>query len=94
MIRYCAQCDQTFEAAKAWHRLCWTCWRANKDRGAWADGYAAGLAADRHNQPLSGRDLHDLIVLVHPDHQPPERGEMANRLTAKLIAMRAGLDAA
>jgi hypothetical protein len=37
---------------------------------------------------VTGR-LRDLIALCHPDRHPPERAELATRVTAFLIALRA-----
>ncbi len=51
MIRACDNCRTGFSANGVWQRLCWTCWREQKDRDdlnvAYVRGYQAGLAA--HN---------------------------------------------
>lgn len=34
--------------------------------------------------------MRDLLQLCHPDHQPAERAALANRVTARLLALRDG----
>jgi hypothetical protein len=34
--------------------------------------------------------LRDMLKLVHPDHQPPERAELANRITALVLTVLKG----
>ena len=59
----------------------------------YARGYAAGYAdalvqGKKQAQVFDEAFVLDLIKLVHPDKHPPGRYAEANRLTAKLIAMR------
>ena len=57
------------------------------------EGYQEGYQAAK--RAMAGGDGHDLTVeqlrglvtLTHPDRHPPERFEMANRLTAKLLGL-------
>lgn len=49
-------------------------------------GYEAGLREGA--VVLAPELLGDLIRLVHPDRHPAERYELANRVTAQLVAMR------
>lgn len=37
---------------------------------------------------LTAELLQDALVLVHPDHQPPERAELAKRVTVELLALK------
>lgn len=76
-------------------RLCWTCWRAQKDEELRDDAYRAGYQAgrrsvsifDRPSVPAFDRDLlRDAIQLTHPDRNP-ERLELANRVTAALLEL-------
>lgn len=60
MSSLCSGCGQPFEAAKAWHRACWSCWRAEQDRkagqGAYAQGWYAGQARGYDNGYRHGLD--------------------------------------
>ena len=96
MNRRCRNCGNAFEGEK-WQRLCWTCWRADKEQTArddayergFQDGFAEGRAArERRPAALNAALVGDLLKLVHPDHQPAERFELANRATAALLALR------
>jgi hypothetical protein len=94
VIRACDNCRTGFSANGVWQRLCWTCWREQKDRDdlnvAYVRGYQAGLAA--HN--LVDADLlQAAIALCHPDRHPPERWQLANEVTARLLEARKALAA-
>lgn len=53
------------------------------------DGYRAGQqAARRASTGVDIELLGEIIRLTHPDRHPAERNEAANRVTARLIAMR------
>jgi hypothetical protein len=70
--------------------------RASKDRGpskeeeAYRRGYSEGHAAARENGDggeFTVEQLRGLIKLCHPDVHPPERAQLANRVTARLITL-------
>jgi hypothetical protein len=89
--RYCRSCGRSFIPAEHYHRLCLPCWRARAEaeaqRAAWLDGYEAGRAS-RPAPALPPGLMRDLLLLCHPDHQPPERAALAHRATVALLAMR------
>jgi hypothetical protein len=140
--RCCNNCGELYDAQGEWMRLCWECYRVQKDRreqgspqrdraaarfedayravyrsgydeGVEAGrregynearqtiqdrlesvrqaGYDAGFEAGRRGGPrtsgLSIEQLRALVRLTHPDRHPPERGELANRATAALLAL-------
>jgi hypothetical protein len=91
MIRDCVECGREFEAKGSWMRRCWDCWREQKDQEVYDRGYAAGLRAGRAGQnghgQLGSELLRALVTLCHPDRHPPERFELANRATAKLLEL-------
>jgi hypothetical protein len=100
VMRSCRTCRQSFIAQKSYHSQCLPCWREERDaelrRDAHADGYWTGYRAGyadagRARPPASTLDadlLMQAIVLCHPDRHPPERHEAANRVTARLLALR------
>jgi hypothetical protein len=103
MIRDCSSCGGPFEPQFPSHRLCWRCWREDKDRtlrdAAWTQGYADGYRDGRldtlrhsngHGDLPMLPNLLDLIQLCHPDRHPPERGALATRVTAALIGLKEG----
>jgi hypothetical protein len=106
MIRDCSSCGGPFEPRFPSHRLCWRCWREDKDRAlrdaAWSQGYADGyrdgrLDTLRHSNghqvgtsPPGLPDLLALIKLCHPDRHPGPQFELANQMTAELIRLREG----
>jgi hypothetical protein len=62
---------------------------------AWEHGYRLGLQRARQQlddagleAALGGLPLRDLITLCHPDRHPPEREDLANRITVWLNALR------
>lgn len=100
MTRRCAECGAPFTGER-WQRLCWTCWREQRDekalKAAWErgydHGYAHGYRDGSADQPraLAGvaRDLLDQAVrLTHPDRHPAERAAEANAVTARLLELR------
>ncbi len=92
MTAYCDRCRSPFETKADWHRLCWECWRKQRDnelrRDAYNDGYDAGMRRSRlypAPTPLDTGTLRDLVQLCHPDRHPPERAALANQVTAHLL---------
>ncbi len=85
MTRYCTDCHKPFQANGEWQRRCWTCWRSDQYQQALADAYQRGLAAAK---PIDPQLLRKAITLCHPDRHPPERAELATRVTAELMALR------
>lgn len=95
--RRCSSCGAWFEG-EHWQRLCWKCWRAQRDREledhaydrGYSDGYRDGAAEVARSS--FGRLDRDVIVgairLCHPDRHPPERAAEANAITARLLALR------
>ena len=57
---------------------------------AFKRGYRAGAAEALESapEPLPDDFLSDLIRLCHPDRHPPERGELATRVSAAVNALR------
>jgi hypothetical protein len=52
-------------------------------------GYLDGIARlDAADIDLTSDLLADLLKLVHPDHHPPERAELAHRVTQRLLALQ------
>jgi hypothetical protein len=71
-------------------RLCWDCWREQKDQAVYDRGYADGRRASHDQRNAHGLDselLPALVTLCHPDRHPPERFELANRTTATLLRL-------
>lgn len=97
MARQCPDCGASFDPRGSWQRLCWGCWRAAKDRDLEEDayqrgytaGYRAGAASSARrsfNALANERDfVLELVLLCHPDRHPPERFELANSTTARLL---------
>ena len=89
MTRPCTRCGDSFAAKAAWMRLCWDCWRADRDavidEAAYLRGYNAG-AADAMPE-VEVALLREAIKLTHPDRHPRERADQANRVTARLLEM-------
>ena len=60
----------------------------------WHAGFEAGRKAAQREQraeekvELDFDFLTDVVALCHPDRHPPERGDVANRVTARLIELR------
>lgn len=54
----------------------------------YADGLLAGLTQAKPAELLGGIPVMDLIKLTHPDLHPLEKSGLANRVTAKLLALR------
>jgi hypothetical protein len=101
-VKRCQACHEPF-AGEHWQRLCWPCWRERQDREQHADsyargyddGYAAGYRRACQDQPVAQQSSLDTeliaaaIRLCHPDSHPPERFDLANRITARLLELRA-----
>jgi hypothetical protein len=51
-------------------------------------GYMANISASGETIELTSELLADVIKLAHPDHHPPERQELANRITGQLFALK------
>jgi hypothetical protein len=52
-------------------------------------GYLVGIAKTKDEViELTSELLTDVLKLVHPDHQPPERRELAQRVTQQLLALQ------
>jgi hypothetical protein len=52
-------------------------------------GYLAGIASSKDEViELTSETLDDTVKLVHPDCHPPERKELATRVSAQLIALK------
>jgi hypothetical protein len=54
------------------------------------EGYAEGHAAARTNGDggqFNQEQLRAMVTLCHPDRHPPERFDLANRVTAKLLSL-------
>ena len=98
MIRRCTDCGDSFQAKGDWQRRCWKCWRAEKERGELRAAYDLGFehgfedgraaATRRNGDGFSASLLREVIALTHPDRHPPERFELANRITSELVALR------
>jgi hypothetical protein len=96
-LRVCRECDTRFEGQR-WQRLCWRCWREQKDAEARRDeyqkGFIAGMAAGAklgHGAKRSRFDrdlLTAAIQLTHPDRHPAERRDLATSTTASLLELR------
>jgi len=60
---------------------------------AYERGYAAGLTAAARAQAANGHkqfnaaQLRALVTLCHPDRHPPERAQLANCATARLLEL-------
>jgi hypothetical protein len=100
-MRRCQDCGDPFDGER-WQKLCWTCWRASKDREAgeaeyqrgYHKGYAHGLIDGQRDHPALDRDLISRAVrLTHPDRHPRERAAEANAITAALLELRAEIAA-
>jgi hypothetical protein len=70
--RTCDRCQEHFDG-KDWQKLCWRCWREDKDaeqqrRNAYDRGYGDGVeAAHRNGQmPLDADLVRRALVLTHP----------------------------
>jgi hypothetical protein len=89
MLRSC-RCGAQF-TGEPWQKLCWKCWRRERDRSeldaAYQRGFQDGCAA-RQPAGLTDGLIAGLIKLAHPDHHPPERAALANAVTAQLLELR------
>lgn len=94
MTRRCSRCGNEFTPAADYHRKCWPCWRADHDAEArdtaYREGFSDGLKAMARSSLHRGIPrsiLRDALSLTHPDRHPPERAEIANRVTAALLEL-------
>lgn len=94
--RTCVECRARFDG-QSWQRLCWRCWREQKDhaakKSAYETGYKDGLIAGRKRSGVDEALLSSAITLCHPDRHPPERQAVANTVTARLLELRGALAA-
>lgn len=98
MRRTCTKCHAQFDARGDWQKLCWECWRKQKDAEQLDDEYGRGFDAGfRAGRDLAGRRSvsaldpeppRSVIALCHPDRHPPERFQEANRGTSALLELR------
>ena len=52
-------------------------------------GYLVGIASTKNEViELTSEVLADTLKLTHPDHHPPERQELAHRVTQALLALQ------
>jgi hypothetical protein len=89
MTRPCKQCGERFEAKGSWQKLCWRCWRADRAREVYNEGYRNGYEQGQRNG-LADATVRAAVTLCHPDRHPPERAAEANRVTAALLELRDG----
>lgn len=58
----CSTCGSEFERKHSWQRLCWSCWRKQKDAEieteAYSRGFTAGLEAARVRERAAQRQNH------------------------------------
>lgn len=67
-------------------------WKEPTDDERYREGFEAGaVAARKHLACLDDDTLKAAAALTHPDRQPPERREEAERVTALLLAARDGV---
>lgn len=65
-----------------------TAYEAGRERG-YEEGYEKGRATSvTGDEAISPGLLRELVRLCHPDLHPPERFQLANRVTAQLMSMR------
>lgn len=99
MMVSCRECGKRFEAQATWQKLCRTCYRERERERtgrlvakAYEEGrrcgYEEGYRTASRRSRLSPALLRELVTLCHPDRHPPERFELANRITAELVSMR------
>ena len=92
MRRKCRKCGAGFTTDREHHRLCWTCYWRLRDAGVY-DAPGAGRDAPPNPPPrtkqlaLDVELLRDAVALCHPDRHPPERFDVANRVTAVLLEL-------
>jgi hypothetical protein len=70
--RVCRRCSDAFYPLRASHWLCRACWKREHGRAPALDAATLKAAA----------------ALTHPDRQPAERREEAERITKALLAAR------
>jgi hypothetical protein len=93
VTRICGSCGDGFTPSAPHHRLCWTCWRKERDEATldeqYQSGFADGLKAAmrsslRRGTELDANVLRDAITLCHPD-QHPDAPDTAHRVTRALL---------
>jgi hypothetical protein len=94
--RKCVECGTPFEG-QHWQRLCWGCWRAEKDQeaqeNAYDQGFRDGLREGSKHSGIDRELLAAAIQLAHPDRHPPERYDLATKTTSALLDLRRELAA-
>jgi flagellar biosynthesis/type III secretory pathway protein FliH len=92
--RRCKQCRATF-SGESWKTLCLDCWKTNKAKSvskeidqSYNRGFFDGYQEGSQEGLLDGPIIKDIIQLCHPDRQPPERADIANRVTAALNSIK------
>lgn len=98
----CEHCGRLYHRTLPTMRWCRVCFHeraGDYDLGlaelAWERGYLLGLQRARRRlsdtdleTALGGLPVRDLTQLCHPDRHPPERFELANRITVWLNGLR------
>jgi hypothetical protein len=95
-MRTCHRCGGTIQSTNARHRLCWRCWRSDRDEDLRTEGWTRGYQAGRREAgpALDPELLRLAVTLTHPDRHPTERADVANRVTAWLLGLLAAHKAA
>jgi hypothetical protein len=95
MTRQCTDCGDPIPPDEPrWKKRCLGCWRERQDDKDYAEakGWDAGFKAGFQSASRVLDDLRpvmaDAIQLCHPDRHPPERAQLANGTTAKLLELR------
>lgn len=94
--RQCRECGSDF-AGERWQKLCWTCWREQRDADErevrWQNGYdhgfLDGFRAGCSDRPqIDATLVNRALCLTHPDRHPAERAQEATAVTALLLELR------
>lgn len=80
MSRRCAVCGDWFRPQGGWQRKCWDCWRRTSNAGR------PRLVEEAPAFTVESL-LRDCVRLTHPDLHPPERFELANQTTSRLLEL-------
>jgi hypothetical protein len=76
--RACSRCWAQFWPARHYHYLCWDCWRETHPPHRPQPPRLSGVV-------LEPELVKAAVTLAHPDRHPPERRELATRVTAALL---------